>query len=252
MKTVAIIQARMGSTRLPGKVLADIAGKTMIERVVERTAAAQEVDEVVVATTTDSSDDVLVKKIESLDWCSVFRGPVDDVLSRYYESAYRHAAQIVVRVTADDPLKDPSIIDEAVRLLKHNSNLDYCSNTIEPSYPEGLDIEVFRFTALGRAHAESLLPSEREHVTPFIWKHREMFNLLNFRFERDLKDWRWTVDRPADLEFMRKIFSQFRDCPLVSYRKVISWLEEHPEIRKINTGILRNEGYLKSVEFEKK
>ncbi len=242
----------MGSTRLPGKVLADIAGKTMIERVVERTAAAVEVDQVVLATTTDATDDVLVQTVARLGLCAVFRGSLEDVLARYHDSALHYKADLVVRVTADDPLKDPSIIDKAVRYLKENPGLDYCSNTLDPSYPEGLDIEVFRFAALARANADASLPSEREHVTPYIWKHPQIFGLLNFHFKKDLKEWRWTVDKPADLQLMRRVFDHFQDQPLVSHDEVISWLADHPEVREINSGILRNEGYLKSVKIENK
>jgi spore coat polysaccharide biosynthesis protein SpsF len=240
----------MGSTRLPGKVLADIAGKSMLERIIERAAAAQLVDEVVVATTHAREDDVLVERLRSDAICKVFRGSVDDVLSRFYECAQLHQAEIVVRITADDPLKDPHIIDKALNLLNADPRLDYCSNTIEPSYPEGLDIEVMRFAALERAHVEAQLASEREHVTPYIWKNADLFNALNFRSDRDLKDWRWTVDKPEDLEFMRRIFAKFQQHPLVSFQDVIAWLDANPQIRLINSGTKRNEGYLKSIQSE--
>jgi len=250
LKTVAIIQARIGSTRLPGKVLADIAGKPMIERVIERVAAANRVDEVVIATTNVTEDDVLVERLKGLLGCSVYRGPVDDVLERYFECAKLHQAEVVVRVTADDPLKDPQIIDKAIELLSEVPSMDYCSNTIEPTYPEGLDIEVMRFSALKRAHFEAKLSSEREHVTPYITKHPELFNCLNFKSDRDLSSWRWTVDKPEDLRFMQRIFEAFRSSPLVPYQDVISWLDVNPKIRQINSGIERNEGYLKSLEME--
>jgi len=240
----------MGSSRLPGKVLADIAGKTMIERVVERTIAATLVDKVVVATTTLNEDDILVEHITNRKICEVFRGSVDDVLSRYYDCAKKHAADIVVRVTADDPLKDPQIINKAISLLHKNPLLDYCSNTIGPTYPEGLDIEVIRFCALERAYIEARLASEREHVTPYIWKHGNQFNLLNFMSDRDLQSWRWTVDTPADLEFLRRIYEEFKERPLVSYQSVVAWLDANPDIRMINSGIGRNLGYLKSIRSE--
>ena len=252
MRTVAIIQARMGSTRLPGKVLTEISGKTMLQRVVERTSAAKSVDEVVVATTNEKEDDTLVNYLKNEGICDIFRGSVDDVLSRYYECAKLHKADIIVRVTADDPLKDPQIIDQAIELLNEDPMLDYCSNTIEPSYPEGLDIEVVRLSALERAHNEAQLASEREHVTPYIWKHPNLFKILNFKFERNLKDWRWTVDKPEDIEFMRCVYREYGSCPLVSYKDVIVWLDKNPQIRQINSGINRNEGYLKSLDLEKK
>jgi spore coat polysaccharide biosynthesis protein SpsF len=252
MKVVAIIQARMGSTRLPSKVLADIAGKTMLQRVVERTSAAKSVDDVVVATTNSKEDDALVNYLANEGICDVFRGSVDDVLSRYYECAKLHRADIVVRVTADDPLKDPQIIDKAIRLLNKDLALDYCSNTMEPSYPEGLDIEVVHFSALEQAHNEAQLASEREHVTPYIWKHPNLFRTLNFKSDRNLKEWRWTVDKSEDIAFMRCVFKEFKDHPLVPYQDVIAWLDQNPKIREINSGINRNEGYLKSLDLENK
>jgi spore coat polysaccharide biosynthesis protein SpsF len=250
LRTIAIIQARMDSSRLPGKILADIAGKSMIERVIERVAAAQSVDEVVVATTSAVNDDILIDHLRKTNACAVFRGSSDDVLRRFSECAKLHHADVVVRVTADDPLKDPQIIDKATSLLITDARLDYCSNTIEPSYPEGLDIEVMHFSALERADKEAQLASEREHVTPYIWKNPGLFQILNFRSDRDLNDWRWTVDRQEDLEFMRRVFGEFRDRPLVLYQDVIAWLDAHPDVRQINSGIHRNEGYLKSIKLE--
>jgi spore coat polysaccharide biosynthesis protein SpsF len=249
MKTVAIIQARLGSSRLPRKVLMDIAGVPMLTRIIQRSAAAPGVDEVVVATTTEPEDDALAAFAETAG-TRVFRGSVDDVLSRYHDCAAQFGAERVVRVTADDPLKDPEVIGRAIGYLNARPHLDYCSNTMEPTYPEGLDIEAFTFAALARAHREARLPSEREHVTPYIWKHPDLFNTLNFRFDRDLSDWRWTVDKPADMEFMQRVFGHFRDEPLVSFRDVITWLENNPEVRGINAGTIRNEGYKKSIATE--
>lgn len=250
MRTLAIIQARMGSTRLPGKVLKDIVGKPLIARVIDRTRAARGVDAVVVATTESPEDDALVRWIDAKGGCPSFRGPMDDVLARYYLCAQFHEADIVVRVTADDPLKDPRIIERALQLLVDDSRLDYCSNTMRPTYPEGLDIEVFRFHALERAYREAQLPSDREHVTPYIWKNPGKFNVLNFAYSRDLSSWRWTVDKPEDILFMERVYRQFVDTPLVSFESVIEWLDDHPKIREINSGTLRNEGYLKSIQSE--
>jgi spore coat polysaccharide biosynthesis protein SpsF len=249
---IAIIQARMGSSRLPGKVLTDIEGKTMLERVIERVGVSQLVDKIVVATTNLPEDDILEQTLRNKEICDVYRGSVDDVLARFYECGNLYAAEVVVRVTADDPLKDSQIIDKALNLLLSDTKLDYCSNTLELSFPEGLDVEVMRFNALERAHFEAKLASEREHVTPYIWKHPDVFDLLNFKFDRDLSDWRWTVDKPEDLEFMANIFREFRNSPFVSYQEVINWLETNPKIREINTNIIRNEGYLKSINLEKK
>jgi len=248
---VAIVQARLGSTRLPRKVLADLCGRSLLEHLVERVKAASTVDKIVVATTDTSADDELAQFIDDRKLCSVFRGPEDDVLARYHGCAQKEAAELVVRVTADDPLKDPAIIDRAVRLLLADPALDYCSNTLEPSFPEGLDIEAFRFSALDLAQREARLASEREHVTPFIWKNPARFRLLNFRHAEDLSAWRWTVDKPEDLDFMRAVFSRFyRGSSVFSYLDVIEYLRARPEIRAINAGTVRNEGYAKSLRKE--
>lgn len=252
MKIVAIIQARMGSSRLPHKVLSDIAGRTMIDRIIERVAAASLIDEIVVATSLSKDDDVLVEHLLASGAAHVFRGSMDDVLSRYYESARLHGATHIVRITADDPLKDPQIIDRAVRLLLDDTSLDYCSNTITPTFPEGLDVEAFTFAALETAHREAQLPSEREHVTPYIWKNSALFKALNFTHDTALQDWRWTVDKPQDLEFMQHVYTQFQDQPLVPYQAVIKWLESNPHIRLLNADTIRNEGYFKSLKSEEK
>lgn len=247
MKVVAIIQARLGSTRLPSKVLVDLCGKPLLARVIERTKAARGIDQTVVATTTSPTDDALAAWVTQSGQCEVFRGSEEDVLDRYHQCARLHGADLVVRVTADDPLKDPELIERGLALLAADPALDYCSNTLKPSYPEGLDIELFRFAALDRAHREAKLASEREHVTPYIWKHPDRFKVLNFAQDQDLSAWRWTVDKPEDLEFMREVFGHFAGEPLVSYRAIIPWLAEHPEIRSINANTVRNEGYLKSI-----
>jgi len=246
----AIIQARMSSTRLPGKVLMPLAGRPMIRHIVERVRASG-VDEVIVATTREAADDPLVAYLEEERLCGVFRGSEDDVLERYYLSAKEAGAEIVVRVTADDPLKDPDVIDQALGFLAEDPGLDYCSNTLKPTFPEGLDIEAFRFSALEKAHREARLPSDREHVTPYIWKHGDIFRLKNFEHEEDLSSWRWTVDKPQDMEFMRQVFGALWDGDSVlSYRTVIDHLKRHPELMEVNAGTVRNEGYLKSIQDE--
>jgi spore coat polysaccharide biosynthesis protein SpsF len=169
------------------------------------------------------------------------------VLDRFYRCGAEQQADLVVRITADDPLKDPSVISQAIDICIDNPDIDYCSNVIEPSYPEGLDVEVLRFSVLARAHAEARLPSEREHVTPYIWKNPQIFRLHNFRYFRDLSGWRWTVDKPADLEFVRIIFGHFACQPLVPFTEVIAYLESNPHVMRINQGTVRGEGYLKSI-----
>jgi len=250
MKVVAIIQARMGSSRLPRKILMDIAGKPMLCRVLERVEVVDSIDEIVVATTNEKDDDKLTEFLLENTCCKVFRGSTHDVLSRFYKCAKLYEADIIVRVTADDPLKDPGIISEAINFLYNDADLDYCSNTIKPSYPEGLDIEVIRFSALEKAYYEARLPSEREHVTPFIWKNSDIFKTMNFEYEIDLSEWRWTVDKEEDMEFMQHVFEEFKNKPLVSYLEVIDFLQKNSHVMDINSGITRNEGYLKSIQME--
>lgn len=251
LNAVAIIQARMGSTRLPGKVLADICGKPLLKRLIERVRATPGISRVVVATTTESADDVLA------DWCSaqavaVYRGSVDDVLDRFWQCAQQHPAEFIVRVTADDPLKDPEVIAQALALCASSPEVDYASNTLHPTYPEGLDIEVVRFRTLKRAAREAKLPSEREHVMPYVWKNPDRFVLRGFTMQPDLSHWRWTVDKPADLELVRRIFAHFADQPLVGHQAVIAWLKDNPELLAINAGTIRHEGYFKTLATEQK
>ena len=251
MRVVAIVQARMGSTRFPGKILVPLCGKPMLAQVLQRIRAANGIDSLIVATTIEREDDVLAEWLES-SGIPCFRGATHDVLDRYYRCAKEVGAEVIVRVTADDPLKDPEIVEEAIQILSSSPSIDYVSNTIEPSYPEGLDIEVFRFAALERAAKEALLPSEREHVTPFIWKNPGKFEIKSFKMTPDRSSWRWTVDKENDLKFVENLLKQFACDPMVSYRDLIGYIEAHPYLMEINTGTMRNEGYLKSLNLELK
>ncbi len=249
-KVLAIIQARMNSTRLPSKALLDLMGKSVLEHIIERVRAAKSVSEVVVATTDTVHDDVLEAALKKMGF-AVFRGSENDVLDRFYQCALPYKPELIVRVTADDPLKDPEIIDRAVGLLLADPHLDYCSNTIKPTFPEGLDIEAFRFSVLEKAHHEAKLPSEREHVTPYIWKNPGTFKTLNFEHDEDLSSWRWTMDKLDDFEFIQAIYRKFYSGKsYFPYRAVIEHIKAHPELREINSGTVRNEGYLKSLQKE--
>ena len=238
----------MASTRLPGKVLLDIEGKIMLQRIVERISRSEFINKIIVATTLENKDDEIEKFVTQNLNCEIFRGSENDVLDRFYKCAKKYHADLVIRVTADDPLKDPHIIDKAVEIMIKNSNLDYCSNTIQPTYPEGLDIEVIRFSSLERAFYKAIISSEREHVTPYIWKNKHKFNVHNFKFERDLSSWRWTIDKKVDLDFICCIFKEFKDNPFVTFEEVIKFIENNPEIMLINNEIVRNEGYIKSLK----
>ena len=248
---VGIIQARMGSTRLPGKALLDLAGAPFLARVIERMQHAETLDALVLATTTDPSDDPLVDLAADLG-VRVYRGALDDVLDRFTQAARLADAALIVRITADDPFKDPRVTDHAVRLWLQEPDLDYVSNTLEPTYPEGLDIEVFTRAALERAWREARLPSEREHVTPYIWKHPDRFRIRNFKGPRDLSHLRWTVDYPEDLAFARAVYERlYRPGQVFLMEDILRLLEAEPQLAQINAGFRRNEGYLKSLAEDK-
>lgn len=234
VKVVAIIQARMGAARLPGKVLMDIAGKTMLELVVERVKKSKKLDRVVIATTTKPEDDAIVTLCHEREW-DYFRGSELDVLDRYYRAALQFNANAIVRICADCPLIDAEVIDKAVGkfLLE---KVCYVSNSQKRTYPRGLDVEVFRFKTLQLAWVSDLNPAWREHVTPFIYNHPEMFSIGHVVTGTDYSDNRWTVDTPEDLEFIRRIYEHFGGRNF-GWRDVLDYLEYHPELRAINAHI---------------
>jgi len=245
VKTVAIIQARMASTRLPGKVLVDIAGKPMLYQVASRARQARTLDLVTVATSDGQADDAVAHFCAEVG-IPCFRGSENDVLDRYYQAVKRFNADVVVRLTADCPLLDPLVIDKVVQAF-HKGDFDYVSNVLECTYPDGLDTEVFWRTTLERAWHEARLTSEREHVTPYIYKHPEMFRLGNVRNGHDLSALRWTVDEPRDLAFVRAVYSHFGTSSF-GMQEVLDLLRERPELSCMNAGIERNEGYQKSLQ----
>lgn len=240
MKVVAIIQARMGSTRLPGKVLLDLSGEPMLVRVVNRCRRATTVDQVIIATTTETRDEAIVDLCDSRGW-ACFRGSEDDVLDRYFQAARKHHAEVVVRITSDCPLIEPEIIDLTVREFLQDGTLDYVSNTLPPrTFPRGLDVEVMTFKALERAWQEDGNPAWREHVTPYIYHHPEEFALRTVTNDHDYSHMRWTVDTPEDLAFARRVYDHFGHDRF-SWREVIALLEEHPEWLEINRHIQQKE-----------
>ncbi len=230
MRTVAIIQARTGAIRLPNKVMADIFGKTMIERVVTRVQRAK-LDTVVIATTRNPMDDAIASMCNHKGW-ACFRGDEEDVLDRFYWASVVYDADVIVRICCDCPLIDWEIINYAIDWYNHIS-VDYVSNKIPPSWPLGLDVEVIRFSALKQAWEEDT--KYREHVTPYIYKSGK-FKLLPIMNETDQSNYRWTVDTKEDLKFVRKIYDHFRHDRF-SWIDVMKVLEKHPEWVEINKEI---------------
>ena len=234
MRVVAIIQARMGSTRLPGKVLLDLIGEPMLVRVVNRASRAQALDHVVVATTVHETDDAIVRLCAERGW-ACFRGSEGDLLDRYYRAALAHRADAVVRITSDCPLIEPNIVDRVAKeFLDQQPEVAYACNTWpQRTFPRGLDTEVMRFDVLQRAWREDLEPAGREHVTRYIQRNPGVFRIHGVMHDVDLSHMRWTVDTREDLTFVRRIYEHFGHDSFC-WQDVLSVLGEHPEWLEIN------------------
>ncbi len=239
-KTLVILQARMTSTRLPGKVFAKINGMPMIYWQIMRIREATRVDELVVATSTDESDDGLANFLEKEGFL-VERGPLNDVLARFLQAVTRFDDfENIVRLTGDCPLVMPDIIDEMVTAFE-NSNIDYLSNSLEPTFPDGLDIEIIRREALIKLSHRILSALEREHVTLALRNQENEFAIQNYRQPIDLSKMRWTVDYEEDLDFVRRIYSEFIGKETsFGYRDVLSLIRAKPELKNQISGNLRN------------
>jgi len=237
VKTVAIIQARVGSTRLPGKVLLDVGGRSVLERVVERVRRFTMIDEMIVATSDHEADDAIIDECDRISVAS-FRGNESDVLARFLGAAKHTDASICVRLTADCPLLDPSVSDSIISLfVEANGAADYASNKIPQSFPRGLDTEVFSFDALERAARRARETYERVHVTAYIYRHPEIFSLMSVTSDIDRADWRWTIDTPEDLEFVREVYRRMDERGEFSWHDIVKLLEEEPSLMWINSHI---------------
>jgi spore coat polysaccharide biosynthesis protein SpsF len=253
-RIIAIIQGRMSSARLPGKILADIAGQPMLQRVFIRTSRAAAVTETLFATTTDPSDDPVA---EYCDFSGIpfRRGSLYDVLDRYYQAAKQARADVVVRVTADCPVIDPVLIDNVVNTLLEDK-YDFVCNRLPPpwhrTYPIGLDVEACTFEVLEKAWNEAREPQHREHAMPYFYEGVELttinrlfqtgvsprgFNIALLHHTTDFGDYRWTVDTPEDLEIMRQVYAHFDGHDDFSWREVLDLVHNEPELMKINAGV---------------
>ena len=254
LRVIAIVQGRMGSSRLPGKILADIAGQPMLSRVYIRTSRAATVTETVCATTTDPSDDPVAEYCD-FGGISFTRGSLYDVLDRYYQTAKEFNADVVVRITADCPVIDPSLIDEAVNTLREDK-YDFVANRLPPpftrTYPIGLDVEVCTFAALEAAWKDAKATFHREHVMPYLYEGVELsavnrqlsegisprgIRIAQLHHITDFGDYRWTVDTPEDLEFMRQVYARFDGRDDFSWREVLDLVHDNPDLMKINAAV---------------
>jgi spore coat polysaccharide biosynthesis protein SpsF len=238
MKVVAIIQARMGSTRLPGKILREVFGKSLLEYQIERVRRAKLIDQIVIATTTKEIDDEIVNVADELT-IPYYRGSEDNVLERYYHTAHKYEADVVVRLTSDCPIIDPKVIDKIIScFIEGERYYDYVSNTIERTYPRGMDTEVFTFKALEEAYELGKENIYKEHVTTYIHKNSDRFSILNVKYEKDQSRHRWTVDTSEDLELIERIIKELYTLnPFFSLEDVLNLFEKYPEWYKINSHI---------------
>lgn len=239
---IVVLQARASSSRLPGKVLKPILGKPMLHHQIERIQRAKAPARVVLATSRNPEDDA-VAHIGQDAGIVVYRGDLDDVLDRFYRASEPFAPSHVVRLTGDCPLTDPGIIDAVTRFAV-DGNYDYASNSIRPTFPDGLDVEVATFEALQIAWREATTRSDREHVMPFLHRQSDRFTLGNYENERDLSALRWTVDEPADFTFVEAIYQALYPAKSAfDSGDVLAYLEANPSLAALNSGFVRNEGF---------
>ena len=243
MTVNAIIQARCGSTRFPNKVFADVNGKPLIWHVVNRLTHAKTIDKIVIATTTNSKDDIIEK------WCkennvACYRGSESDVLNRYYSASVAHPSDVVVRITADDPFKEPAVIDAVVNKLI-NEGYDHVTNNFPPSFPEGLDCEAFKFSALKKSEETTQDPFEREHVTQYIYHNPDKFKIGNVSSENNLSYLRWTIDKEEDYEMVKEIYAHRdpKNSGILLLDEILDILDKNPEISNINSSVERSAMY---------
>lgn len=254
---LAIIQARLGSSRLPEKVLLPFGpSHTTLSYMIERVKKAKLVDQVVVATTSKPDDKKLIDYLESIGQ-KYFAGSENDVLDRYYQTAKAYCqspSDVIIRLTGDCPFSDPVIIDLAVKTYQ-SGDYDFVSNSLEPySYPDGLDVEVFSFANLERAAREAKLPSHREHVTFYFWQNPELFRVYYCQYPKKLSHYRLTLDYLQDYELLTKIREHFEEKNTSDFHmeEIVEFMESHPEIAKLNADKKQNAGWQTALEEDKK
>ena len=240
----------MGSTRLPGKIMLPIhEGITVIAHVIKQLKQSKFCDQIIVATTINKEDDIIIEFLKKNSILH-FRGSSDDCLDRYYQCAKSFLASTIVRITCDNPLIDPTLIDDAIQLFR-SGQYDYVTNCKPRSFPQGTEVEVFSFDALEKAWKKAKKPSEREHVTPYFYNNPNEFKIFNITNKENLSNRRWTVDRPEDLEFVRAIVLKIKKSPILM-KDILELLEKEPNLIKINDNYIMDEGYKKSIENDKK
>jgi spore coat polysaccharide biosynthesis protein SpsF (cytidylyltransferase family) len=251
LNIVCIVQARMSSSRLPGKMMLELNGKPVIEQVFRQLSFSKKISHRVLATSIDASDNKLYEwAVKNNINCS--RGSLDDVLDRFYNASKSMKADIAVRVTGDCPLIDPVLIDKTIQFHLEN-NYDYTSNANPPTFPDGYDVEVVNFPSLEKAWKEAGLKSEREHVTPYIKNHKELFNTGNYKSEINYEQYRLTLDNKEDYELLSIIYNKlYKVDNFIELKNVIDFLSDNPKLIEMNNFLVRNEGYAKSLKSDNK
>lgn len=246
----AFVQARFSASRLPGKVLKTILGRPMLELQLERIRASRMIDRIVVVTSVRPEDDKIVDLCRRIG-IDVFRGSLENVLDRFYQAAVAIKPDHIVRLTGDCPMIDMGVVDDMIRLYLEQ-RADYGTNCAPPTYPDGLDAEVFSFQALHEAHQEAVLPSHLEHVTLFIESQPARFKIVSLSHSEDLSKLRWTVDEPEDFAFVKTVFEHlYPSNPHFNMQDILALLKAKPELIALNQRFMRNEGLLKSQEKDK-
>lgn len=246
MSIVAVLQARMSSRRLPGKVLKPLLGKPMILRQIERLRRARAIDQLLLATSDEASDDPLAECCVA-EGIPVFRGSLNDVLDRFYQAVSPLTPQHVVRLTADCPLADASVIDGIIA-FHLAGGYDYSSNGLQPSFPDGLDVEIMRFAALHSAWREARLPGQREHVTPYLYQHPQQYRIGHYGQPNNLSALRWTVDEPADFELVERVYNAlYPSNPAFTTADVLALLKQQPQLSVLNAAVPRHAGILAAL-----
>ena len=232
----------MGSTRLPGKVMKKLIDKPVLHHVVDRLKTCKQIDSILVATTLKKEDAEILNLCEKIR-IPCFRGSENDVLDRYYQAARSVKATTIIRITSDCPLLDPILVDNMVEIFMAEQNsLDYLSNTLERTFPRGLDTEIFSMSALAKAWSHASSAAEREHVTPYIYRHPEMFRLRNHKNSIDLSSYRWTLDTPEDWRFIKEVYTRLYDREKIFLTDdIIDLLKEEPEIAAANANVVQKD-----------
>jgi spore coat polysaccharide biosynthesis protein SpsF len=249
MAISAIIQSRMASSRLPGKIMKEILGKPLLVYMIERVQMARSVDRVIIATTTNPEDDVVGRLAEKLG-VTLYRGSEHNVLGRFYDAAKKYGCDTIMRLTGDCPLIDPELLDD-LAVFYADGDYDYACNCLEPTLPDGLDAEIFSYAVLEEATTHAVRSSDLEHVTPYIRRQTGHLKIGSWKFDQDLSHLRWTVDEQEDFDFIRQIIEElYPENRLLRMRDILSFISKKPELLAINRQFKRNEGFLKSIRAD--